>query len=428
MFIQPKDNKPSLTPEQLKEVKKRFEWLTGFLICRFKFTHTILGMTNKVPIENFGTMGVRVLDTGKFELVYDPTWFYHLTDHEGVYIFAHETYHIALHHCTRRPLARIANINQPTAEEIYLRQLSQLAHDLAVNELIPVIPGICEMPRDSKGKIVGQFVSEYKKKKMYEDIEFRQTSEWYFEYLKKKHPIEESKGGNGAPGEGGNVGAPGEGGNVDDHSAWKEQDMADARVNTIIKKIEDRNLWGDMTYEQKELVKAAQIRKINWRNLIKVWFGLLAHKMRQTTRKRPNRRYGFLFPGTKQLYVDRWLVATDNSASVDEELLGQWLGVLNQLADEIPIDIVQFDTKIQSGPDPYDRRQTKFEFKGRGGTHFQPVINIVDKIRYKGVMILTDGEAGVPTRPKCTEVLWVLPMGHNPPVDWGKRVHLQKHV
>ncbi len=421
MFIKINKNTPPLTDKGMRTALKRFEWLTGFLICRFKFIHHMLGMTNKIPKEGYNTMGVRARSDGKFDMIYDPVWFNHLTDAEAVYIFNHEMYHIALHHCTRRPLVKIADINRPTAEEMRLKSISNKAHDLAVNELIPIIPGVCDIPRDAKGKIVGQFVSEYMKDEKFKDIKRKQTSEWYFEYLKNKADKNKGKGSGGCEG-------LGKGKDIDDHSGWSEQEMADARVCSMIKKISDRNMWGDMSFEQKELVLTAQIRKINWRSLIKVWFGNLAWKYTQATRKKPNRRTGLLHPGTRKLYIDRWLVAIDTSASIDAEILSQWIAVLNQLAEELPIDEVQFDTAIVSGPNPYDRRRTKFEFKGRGGTCFQPVIDLCDKRRYKGVMILTDGEAAVPTKPKTAQVLWVLKQGSNPPVDWGKKVHLQKYV
>ena len=126
--------------------------------------------------------------------------------------------------------------------------------------------------------------------------------------------------------------------------------------------------------------------------------------------------------------MDRWLVAADTSGSIDSELLSEWLGVLNQLADELPIDFMQFDCEKTEEPHPYERRRLKLEFKGRGGTDFQPVMDIVDKRKYKGVMILTDGMAAEPTRPKMAKIIWVLPQGCNPPVEWGDRVHMQRHA
>lgn len=417
MFIST-NKKTFLTQKDERKALKRFEWLISFLVCSFKFVHHMLGMMRKISLSGLGTMGVRITPDGKFELAYDPVWFNALTDEEATYIFYHEVCHLALHHCTRRSLVKIIDINAPTAEEIYLKQLSNIAHDLAVNELIPITKGICEPPRDKKGNLVGQFVSEYKEQELYKDIEERQTAEWYFEYLKNKMSQNKGMGGGGFKGEGMEL---------DDHSGWHEHDMADERVRIKVKHVQDNNLWGDMSQTQKELILAAQVRRINWRNKIRVWFGLMAWKFKQNTRKRPNRRTGWVHPGTKQLYVDRWLVATDTSASIDNELLSQWIGVLNQIAEELPIDLMQFDCEKTEDPKPYERRQAKFEFKGRGGTDFQPVMDMVDKRRYKGVMILTDGEAGVPSKPKAAQVLWVLPSGHNPPVDWGERIHLTRH-
>ena len=402
------------SPDMLSKSRKRFEWLTGFLICEFKFVYHILGMMKKIPTEGMGTMGVRVTDDGKFELRYDPAFFDSLSDEEATYVFYHEILHLALHHCTRRQLTK----------EPHLLSLANVAYDLAVNELIPVIKGVCTPPLNKDGKFIGVSVAEYKKNPMFQDIQSRQTAEWYYDYLMKKMPPPEKGGGSGGDGE--ESGEPGK--ILDDHDGWKEQQIADERVRVKVKQVQDRNLWGNMSQTEKELILAAQVQKINWRNKIRVWFGNQAWKNKLNTRKRPNRRTGWIHPGSKTDYVDRWLVATDTSGSVDDELLGQWIGVLNQIAEELPIDVMQFDCSKTEDPRPYDRRQTKFEFKGRGGTDFQPVIDIVDKRRYMGVMILTDGEAGVPTKPKRAQVLWVLPAGHNPPVDWGDRVHLTRHT
>lgn len=422
MFISIDENTPLLDDKEKSKALKRFEWLISFLICRFKFVHHMLGMTRKIETPGLGTMGVRVTNDGKFELGYDPVWFNRLTDAEATYIFYHEIGHMALHHCTRRPLIKIQNRKRPTPEEQAWHEIANIAHDLAVNELIPVIKDVCEPPRDKDGNLVGTHVKELKKNPLYKDIEERQTAEWYFEYLKSKMPPAPPSSG----GKGGKE-LEGLGGNIDDHSDWQEHEMADTRVATKVKHINDMNHWGDMSQTCKELILAAQVRKINWRTRIKVWFGNQAWRHKMNTRKRPNRRYGWMHPGSKTLYVDRWLVATDTSGSIDPELLAQWIGVLNQIAEELPIDLMQFDCEKTEDPKPYERRHTKFEFKGRGGTDFQPVIDIVNKRRYKGVMILTDGEAGTPSKPKMAQVLWVLPAGCNPPVDWGTKIHLTKY-
>lgn len=386
---------------------QRFEWLVNFLICRFKFVHQILGIMTKSPSMEVETMGVRVMADGRFRLWYNPVWLETLTDAEATYVFYHEVLHLVLLHCTSRALGD--------------RDLANIATDLAVNELIPITASTCEPPRDKKGKLLGTFVSEFKKEKMFSDIEEKQCAEWYYDYLRKK--IQEAKDGGG-----GTKDELNSKGKFDSHDGWNENEVANERAAAKVREVNSLDTWGNIPQTHRELILATQIHRINWRNLIRVWFGNQAWKDRRYTRKRPNRRTGLMHPGTKRLYVDRWLVAADTSGSVDAELLGEWLGVLNQLAEELPIDFMQFDCEKTQDPHPYERRQMKLEFHGRGGTDFQPVMNIVAKHHYKGVMILTDGEASEPTRPAMARVLWVLPVGKNPPCEWGERIHMQKHI
>jgi len=418
------------TPADLLKASKRFEWLTTFMVCEFKFIHQILMMMNKIAHNGLGTFGVRVTDDGKFELRYDPCLFMNLTDAELTFVFYHEVLHLALHHCTKRPLT-----TDPKA-----RMLANMAHDLAINELIPVSAS-CQRPVGEDGKIAGIFVDELKKKKEYADIEPMQSSEWYYDYLRKKD-IENGGDGTGCGSCDGDCAnckagkAEGGGGmrpkkdcpKFDDHGEWKEHELADDKVTAKVKEVDRNGTWGDVSQGVRDVIMAAQIKKINWRNKIRVWFGNLAWKDKSTTRKKPNRRTGYIHPGYRRSYVDKYLVAADTSGSCfDQETLGQWIGVLNQLVETLPVDFMQFDCSIQTEPKPYDRRKLKLEFKGQGGTSFQPIIDLVDKCGYKGLMILTDGEAAPPTRPKRAHVLWVLPVGCNPPVDWGDKVHLVKH-
>jgi predicted metal-dependent peptidase len=416
-------------PEVLSQAHKRFEWLVGFMICRFKFVHHMLGMMTKNPNMHVPTMGVCVTTDGKFRLEYNPVWTMELDDDELTYVFYHEVNHIALHHCTRRPLT-----TDPKEKE-----MANVAHDLAVNELIPENES-CKRPRYKKedeqakamgipprykkGDLCGTFVSEYKKEKKYADIEERQSAEWYFDYLKQKGWDKDNPSGGG----GVVIQGAGSGNGFDDHGGWSEHELADEKVTIKIKDIDQGNLWGDMSATQKELILAAQVKKINWRGFIRNWAGNILWRDRITTRKKPNRRTGMVHPGYKRSYMDRGLVVGDTSGSVGTDLASMFLGVVNQLVEVVPIDFAQCDAGITEKPHPFDRRRDKIDFKGRGGTNFQPIIDLVDEMGYKWVMILTDGEAAAPTRPKRARVLWVLPPGHNPPVDWGERVHLQRHV
>jgi predicted metal-dependent peptidase len=213
---------------------------------------------------------------------------------------------------------------------------------------------------------------------------------------------------------------------LDDHDGWAEDEMADEVIRSKIREIELTDSWGNVSEQFKELVRAAQVKKINWRNHIRRFGGNLIWKHKEMTLKRPNRRTGLLHPGYKRNHTDTLLVCLDNSMST-QALTPEFLGVINGMTDFMPIDLVQFDADITDGPKQF-KKKTNHTCVGGGGTNFQPVIDLMDKRRYRGAVILTDGEASECTRPKKTRVLWVLPKGKKPPVEWGTRVHLDAYV
>jgi predicted metal-dependent peptidase len=400
-----------LDPRIIEQGKKRMEWAIGFMTVRYHFVYQILAMTTKREQSGFGTLGVRVLGGGSFELTYDPEFILKLLDPALTYILYHEILHLALLHCTSRNFSH--------------HELGNIAHDLAVNELIPVTPGSCEPPKNPNGSLMGVFVSEMKKQPQYKDILEKQTAEWYYDYLMKKAKAQDGKGeGKGKKGTGGE---PQSGKGFDEHGGWKEDEIADQKVRAKIDEINKGDLWGDVGGAEKELILAAQQKRINWRNVLRQFYGNQVWHEREGTRKRPNRRMGYVHPGARKLQVDRHLVAVDTSGSVDSDLLAQFLAVINQMTDFVPIDIMQCDCGVTDTPRPFDRRKHEYTFKGRGGTSFDPIMKIANEHRYKSVVILTDGAASECLKPKA-QVVWVLPEGMNPPVEWGKRIHMSRHA
>lgn len=399
-----------LPADEEQKVKERVDWLVRFMVCRYHFVHKVLGYITRVYTYRVPTMGVTVTGS-KLVLYINPRFVKDLKDEYAVFILYHEVSHLVLHHCTSRRLGD--------------RRLGNYATDLAANELIHEEKESCERPRDDDGNLMGLFVDDLKKNPMYADIEPMKSAEWYYEYLRRKQK-EQGGGKKGDKGEGSGIPGDGDGETLDGHGGWEENEVAGERIRAIVREVEASDMWGNMSATAKETVLAAQVRKINWRNKIRTWFGNIAWKDRHSTRKRPNRRTGYIHPGYKKSYVDRWLIAADTSGSIDSDLLSQWIGVVNQLTEVLPIDFMQFDCDKTQDPRPYDRRRLNLEFKGRGGTSFDPVMKIVDERHYKGVMILTDGEASKPPKPRAARVLWVLPKGHHPPVEWGERVYLTR--
>ena len=407
-----------LDPQLVDASAKKLERIVCYLVIQFHFVHQILGLMRRVATNQIETMGVRATRDGWFELSYCPEFVMKYPDSVIVYILYHEVMHAVLHHCTTRQFDN--------------HQLGNIAHDLAVNELIPIVSNSCEPPEEN-GEKIGAFVDELKKNPMFKDIENKKAAEWYYEYLKTKAPKQkgggegdEGQAGGGKPQSGKGRGLGDKKNKLDSHDGWgEENEIAAERMRAKVNQIAKSASWGNISAGDQEMILSAQVRKINWRNILRRFYGNFIWPESEATRKRPNRRTGLIHPGTKKTSVDRHLVAVDTSGSVDSDLLAQFLSTINQMTDYVPIDLMQFDWEKTEDPRPFSIRRKNFMFKGRGGTSFDPVMKVVKERRYKSVVILTDGQASAPEKPKAA-VVWVLPVGCNPPVDWGMKVHMTR--
>jgi predicted metal-dependent peptidase len=173
------------------------------------------------------------------------------------------------------------------------------------------------------------------------------------------------------------------------------------------------------------IIMAAQQSYVSWERYLKHYLGQMISPTWIRTLKRPDRRFGYPYAGKKRGYTDRKLVAIDTSGSISDDDLAQFLVEVNHLAEIQPVDLVLFDTRIQIGPVPFNRKQATMDFKGRGGTDFSEVFKLAEERHYQSVILLTDGVASAPDKPQgVKDILWVLTGSSNPPVEWGERVRI----
>ena len=141
---------------------------------------------------------------------------------------------------------------------------------------------------------------------------------------------------------------------------------------------------------------------------------------------RPNRRYGYSNPGSKRNYTSRLLVAFDTSGSVSDSQLESFATELNGMIDHVQVDFVQFDTVIHGEPEPYSKKAREIKIKGRGGTRFDPVIQMVDENKYDGLIVFTDGYAPFPPKPKARMLWAVCDRDKDVNFPYGKKVVIEE--
>jgi predicted metal-dependent peptidase len=152
--------------------------------------------------------------------------------------------------------------------------------------------------------------------------------------------------------------------------------------------------------------------KFNWKGFVRRFVGTSTKTWTNKTRRKKSKRFTGM-PGLRERFFSNILVAIDTSISVSKEDLLEFQNELIHLAKTgHDIQIVLCDTKINDQFKFNPRKPLNIE--GRGGTDFQPVIDLYNKNlrKYSCLIYLSDGEAFAPEGAKGN-ILWVHGSNHD---------------
>jgi predicted metal-dependent peptidase len=151
--------------------------------------------------------------------------------------------------------------------------------------------------------------------------------------------------------------------------------------------------------------------------------------------------YSFVPPNMKYLYrgiylpslssdLLRIVIAIDTSGSIDEELLGIFLGEVASIMQSYPnyeIDLITADAKVQSHKVFLPGEALEYEVSGGGGTDFRPVFEYIDNyIDYPTLLLyFTDGQGTFPQSEPGYDVLWLMPASLD--VPFGEVLLIEAH-
>jgi len=398
--------------EIVKEIKKfNLNMHVARLLQQEPFFASLSRRIDKRSSTLLPTAGVRVNpETAQFEMLYNPEFFAGLTDPQRQGVLIHEFYHLVFEHVTSRKPAGVGNT------------IWNFATDLSINGLIgrDKLPDGCLFPGE------GQF----------ENYPVGLSAERYLEMLKNDEQFkgeggEGSEGEGGEGGEGSGSGTPGDGEEngegsgkgmpkqFDSHEGWGECDQATAdiakeRLKDFTKKAAEDcskgNGWGSVSSSvRKEILKKLK-STINWRKVLKFFIGQAQRADRSNSIKRINRRFPYIHAGKKTNRVANIAVSIDQSGSVGDDMLAKFFAELNKLAEFATFTVVPFDDKVFEDK-VYVWKKGENKKKERvlcGGTNFDAPTEYVNKRKFDGHLVLTDGYAPKPKRSTCKR-MWLIP-------------------
>lgn len=330
-------------------------------------------------------------------------------------ILKHECEHILRNHIFRsRELAPEVYTENKDAVEGIINSMKHktinIAADCAVNSNIKGLPKFCVFPEKFK-------------------LKDGETMEWYLDRLKENKQAQkmqqQGKGGQGQPGE------PHDGEGFDAHEIWNESEGSKEVLKEKIKQAlnkaaEKTRAAGRMTAEHELAINGFNKASVCWKEQLRRFVAKTIETTLESSRKKRNRRYGIVIPGTVKVEELHIGVAIDTSGSMSDEALEQAMAEIGEIAKYAKVSVVEADTSIKN--DYEYKRGKKYKVKGRGGTAYQPALTWfnehkkpIDALIYIGDMDNYDQEQLV--KPKYP-VLWAIVGEQKPPATWGFQIRI----
>lgn len=409
------------------------------------FAKLLMGMTRTITTD-IPTAAVNVTDT--VNLYINPYFWNSLeTVQEQVAVLKHECYHVIGNHFSRAIDLEpdLFNNDDKTVQErvqaMMDSQTINMAGDFAINEYLPNLPKkfkcfdkdgkVMRHPKKIKndkgeeidnpdaGKIIqGKPCTVVNAKKQYPNMEKLKNMEYYYSFLKD----DQNKNGD-KNSQGGQIMV------IDDHSMWtegaKDSEYVKETVKQVVNKaVEDSGGIGAGSIPDDVVIQIADLNRKtkDWRQELQRFVARTSEIIIESSRKRRNRRYGILFPGTKVFPKLHLAVAVDTSGSVRDEELEQFMCEIDKIVKQgAKVTVIECDANVN---DIYEFDPRKpVDVKGRGGTRFIPAFDAAKKLEIDGLIYLTDGDnfEGDKLKKPNFPVLWALLPKCKVRYNWGSK-------
>ena len=219
---------------------------------------------------------------------------------------------------------------------------------------------------------------------------------------------------------------------IDNHEVWRSDGQTQEETKMAVQAAlneamdEARRQYGEGSIPaniKNMLNEALKPAKINWRKVLSNYIGRKISFEKSSTRKRPNRRLGLIAPGKTLKLGPKTLFAVDCSGSVNDHEYLEIMAEVDEALKTFPekCEMLFFDWEVFKDKLKLNSLKKIPRRPLNGGTNFQPVINYAKEYKPDLLIILTDGEAAIPTKPQFP-VLWVIIGGRDNPNLFGKRI------
>ena len=167
--------------------------------------------------------------------------------------------------------------------------------------------------------------------------------------------------------------------------------------------------------------------KLPWQRILQKYFNSFSKN--DYSMKKPNRRFfpRYHLPSLFGENLMDLVIAVDTSGSVSDSdfktFISETHGILRMFKPK-KITLVQFDTCIKSVHSVNSVKELMdIEFKGRGGTDINPVLDWANTNKPQLLLVFTDGDYRDPSIQTKVKTVWLIHNNESFRCDFGKVIH-----
>lgn len=324
------------------------------------------------------------------DVTYGRAFVDNLNDGELAFVVLHEAMHKAYRHLF--VWKKLAQENM---------RLANVAMDYVINlQLMDYNkPNVVQFPKDSDGNFIGLL-----------DERFRgMDTKQVYDILKEEEKCKPRRGNDGdGDGNGGDGQNDEESKCLDDHGWNEAKELGEKEVEKLNREIdqalrEGSILAGRMNGNISREIKDLLTPKVDWKQVLREFVKSTMMGRNKSTWRRPNRRFiaqGIVMPTSYSDKIGGIAIDIDTSGSILGEILGQFLGEVKCICDEVlpdTIDLIYWDHHVAKH-EKYESNEVaslieSTKPKGGGGTDPSciPIFMRENNIKPQCSIILTDG-------------------------------------
>ena len=348
------------------------------------YAHLLMNMKISAS-KSIPTLGVGIVDNS-LSLLYNEEFFNSFNLEAQCLLLQHECAHVMLGHLIDR-----AQRVKPEH-----RMIKNIAEDAAIHEILTNIKKI--------KKLQPVTVEGFNKQWLNEKFLPNKNNEYYFEKLLQIKDAQSKQQTH------------------DVHDL--EPGDVDVAKQATMKALENaKQAAGKIPAEAELTLEKLRKSAVNWTAALRRYIGSNTSVNKRTSRSRSNRRYGLDVAGSRKSFSPNIAVIVDTSGSMFGEPLEVVWAELAKL-DRLDYNITIIEADAAVSRKPYKFKKTLPNFKGGGGTAYQPGIDAA--LRLHPDLIIYMGDMDAADNPTCPKMpfLWLITGNSNPPANFGSIIRV----